>query len=78
MRGFRERFPQVNLALTEASTHRQIALLRRGDLDVGLLRISRRARRPTAPAADPATELAVGVGLLRRTNSPAWKSPASR
>ena len=67
MRGFSDRFPHVNLTLAEASTHQQVALLRRGDLDVGLLRISRsRERRPArGDASSPlgAAELAVGVGF---------------
>ena len=66
MRLFRDRFPHVNLTLAEASTHQQIALLRRGDLDVGLLRISRpRADRPArvGEADLGAAELAVGVGF---------------
>ena len=66
MRLFRERFPHVNLTLAEESTHQQIALLRRGDLDVGLLRISRpREDRPArvGEANLGAAELAVGVGF---------------
>ena len=62
MRGFRDRFPHVDLTLAEAATHQQIAMLRRGDLDVGLLRIS----RPHDARPDPnlgAAELAVGVGF---------------
>ena len=63
MRGFCDRFPHVGLTLSEESTHQQIAMLRRGDLDVGLLRISR-PRGASRRAADlGAAELAVGVGF---------------
>ena len=67
VRGFRDRFPHVNLTLAEEPTHQQIAMLRRGDLDVGLLRISRpRESRPPRTADGSglgAGELAVGVGF---------------
>lgn len=65
MRVYRERFPKVNLALMDAPTHRQIELLMRGDLDVGLLRTSRqRPERPTVPAANPRMEaFALGSGF---------------
>ncbi len=41
MREFSVEFPLVNLLLREASTAEQVALLRQGEIDVGLLRISR-------------------------------------
>ena len=63
MRGFRERFPHVNLTLAEVSTHQQVAMLRRGDLDVGLLRISRPRGDRHTRADLGAAELAVGVGF---------------
>ena len=64
LRGFRERFPHVNLTLAEESTHQQIALLRRGDLDVGLLRTSRPRHGDGAPRANLGdAELAVGAGF---------------
>ena len=65
MRVFRESFPRVNLALMEAPTHRQIELLLRGDIDVGLLRFSRlpgQARRQDG-ARVGLDELAAGMGL---------------
>lgn len=40
MRGFRERFPGVNLTLMEAPSHAQIAMLRHGDIHVAILRMS--------------------------------------
>ena len=58
MRRFREQFPRVNLALMEAPTHRQIELLLRGDIDVGLLRFSR-----LPPAGDRRRQDAARVGL---------------
>ncbi len=66
MRGFSDRFPHVNLTLAEASTHQQITLLRQGDLDVGILRISRPREDPrTAHGARTlgAGKLAAGVGF---------------
>ena len=65
MRVFRESFPRVNLALMEAPTHRQIELLLRGDIDVGLLRFSRLPtpgqRRDGARVG--LEELAAGLGF---------------
>lgn len=43
MQDFRERFPQVNLSLLEAASHAQVAMLTRGEIDVGILRVSRLA-----------------------------------
>ena len=72
MRLFRDRFPQVNLTLAEAFTRQQIAMLRRGDLDVGLLRISRPFEKGRGgdeasrhPGGDDlgAAEPAIGVGF---------------
>ena len=62
MREFQDRLPQVNLSLLEAAGHAQIAMLLRGEIDVGLLRVSRafdgRARR-----ADEGALLAAAVGF---------------
>ena len=65
MRLYKERFPKVNLALMEAPTYRQIELLMRGDIDVGLLRISRqRPERPSADGADAhVAAFALGAGF---------------
>lgn len=52
IRAFSVSYPLVNLVLREASTGDQIAMLRRGDIDVGLLRVSRVAddhRRKVKP-----------------------------
>ena len=56
MRLFRDRFPQVNLTLAVAFTRLQISMLRRGDLDVGLLRVSRPYEKPV-----PGARLATGA-----------------
>ncbi len=45
IRGFSGCFPLVNLLLREASTADQIQMLRHGEIDVGLLRISRFAEK---------------------------------
>lgn len=66
MRSFRDRFPRVNLALMEAPSHRQIELLLRDDIDVGVLRVSRLADQPhekSAGARIGLEELAVGMGF---------------
>lgn len=53
MRRFQERFPKVTLTLMEAPTHRQIELLLRREIDVGLLRFSRETSRGSAKDAAP-------------------------
>ncbi len=65
LRVYRERFPQVNLALMEAPTHRQIELLLRGEIDAGLLRVARQRVAGGKPAADTAgvEEYAIGAGF---------------
>ncbi len=65
MRVYRERFPEVNLALMEAPTHRQIELLLRGEIDAGLLRVSRQQASGSKSAADTAgvEEYAIGAGF---------------
>ena len=67
---FRKRFPRVNLSLISAPTHRQIQMLLRRDIDVGLLRISRqteRSRRRAAVAPSGANltvdQMAIGAGF---------------
>ena len=62
VREFQDRLPQVNLSLLEAASHAQIAMLRRGEIDAGLLRISKpfegKGRR-----ADEGALLAAAVGF---------------
>ena len=41
MREFQDRLPQVTLSLLEAASHAQVAMLLRGEIDVGLVRISK-------------------------------------
>ena len=63
MRLYRERFPQVNLALMEAPTHRQIELLLRGEIDAGLLRVARQRSAENVPATAGVEEYAIGAGF---------------
>ncbi len=67
MREFRDRFPGVNLSLLEAPGHAQITMLIRGDIDVGIVRISRpgvgRAARAAAKARNPHGDLVAAVGF---------------
>ncbi len=64
MRTYRERFPQINLTLMEAPTHRQIELLRRGEIDVGLLRVARqRSAGDSSAAVAGVEEYAIGAGF---------------
>ena len=63
MREFRDRFPQVNLSLLDAPSHAQIAMLTRGDIDVGILRISRLTARKGRQAGRSAELLAAAVGF---------------
>ena len=60
---FRERFPQVNLSLLDAPGHAQIALLMHGEIDVGILRVSRLAGGTERGAGKGAELLAAAVGL---------------
>ena len=78
MRLYRERFPKVNLALMEAPTHRQIELLMRGDIDVGLLRISReRVERRPAARDNPRGGVRAGCGFpVGRTRHAGGGPPA--
>ncbi len=63
MRTYRERFPQVNLALMEANTHRQVELLLRGEIDVGLLRVSRQQSAGDGTLAAGVEEYAISAGF---------------
>lgn len=63
MHRYRERFPQVNLALMEAPTHRQIELLLRGEIDAGLLRVARQRSAESLPATAGVEEYAIGAGF---------------
>ena len=64
LRAYRDRFPQVNLSLFDAPGHAQVAMLMRGDIDVGILRISRlTAAGKERPGQHGAELLAAAVGL---------------
>ena len=63
MREFQERLPQVNLSLLEAASHAQIAMLQRGEIDVGLLRISKLHEAKAKRANEGALLLTASVGF---------------
>jgi DNA-binding transcriptional LysR family regulator len=65
---FRARFPRINLSLSAAPSHRQIQMLLRRDIDVGLLRFSRETQRrrgkPGTAGADlTVDQMAIGSGF---------------
>ena len=62
IREFGVNFPLVNLLLREASTADQVAMLRQGEIDVGLLRISRFVEGRRGPQVRP-EEFAVRAGF---------------
>ena len=71
MRLYRERFPQVNLALMEAPTHRQIELLLRGEIDAGLLRVARQRSAENQPATAGVEEYAPTPATAQEITPPA-------